>query len=225
MCISIAPARLINGLGPETRQIGKTYLVALVVSPPDDQPLSIALIARCPDRRPLHFDDDNVCDEVRVSANSLECPGMRWSSVSGIGLFLLVLSGIPCLVPAAEPAMDPWYSDADIAWQRTKLTNRPLLLLATTDGCLYCDQMKHDTLTNRAVLNELQQSFILATAKDSDKPTLIRKLQITTFPTTVIISPQGRVLDKIEGYLPPQKFHTRLLSTARLSALPPAASR
>lgn len=150
---------------------------------------------------------------------------IRWSTCNAGLLFLFGWFCIPPCVFAAEPVADPWYQDADVAWQITKSTHRPLLLLATTDGCLYCDQMKRETLSNRAILTELEQTFTLATVKDSDKPSLIRKLQIATYPTTVIISPEGRVLDRIEGYLPPQKFHTRLLSVARLSALPVATNR
>jgi len=125
----------------------------------------------------------------------------------------------------AELARGPWHSDVDAAWQQTKASSRPMLLLATTDNCQYCEQLKRTTLADPATLAELQRFFVLATVKAADQPSLMRKLQVAAFPTTVIVAPDGQVLDRIEGCLTAAKFRARLTPITRLSALPDPAVR
>ena len=148
---------------------------------------------------------------------------MLRSSCSQPGWCLVMLF---CLVSAsagAEPASSPWHSDVNIAWAQTKALNRPMLLLATTDNCLYCEQLKQTTFADQETLDELQRVFVLATVKASDQPSLMRKLHVEAFPTTLIVAPDGKVLDRIEGYLPAPKFRARITPIARLSALPDPA--
>ena len=148
---------------------------------------------------------------------------MSRSSCLQPGWCLLMLFSLVSASAGAEPASTPWHSDVNIAWAQTKALNRPMLLLATTDNCLYCEQLKQTTFAEPATLDELQRAFVLATVKASDQPSLMRKLQVDTFPTTVIVAPDGKVLDRIEGYMTAQKFRARITPITRLSALPDSA--
>jgi thioredoxin-related protein len=113
-----------------------------------------------------------------------------------------------------DPRLEPWQADLNAAWQKAKATKRPLLLVASMEGCHYCEEMKRNTLHDRQVLAEIQHSYVPAAVKAADRPNLIEKLQIRIFPTTVIISPEGRVLDTIRGYVPPEQFRARLASVS-----------
>lgn len=137
----------------------------------------------------------------------------------------VVLSASGTVGASAEVGGDPWSVDVDVAWQQSKASNRLLVLVASTHDCLYCEQLKATTLKDHLVRAELEKSFVVAAVKDSDHPTLLRKLQVESFPTTVVISPDGRVMDKIEGYLPPEKFHARLTSILRVASRTAAGSR
>lgn len=145
---------------------------------------------------------------------------MSRSSISPAACCLLLMLGLFSVATAAEPARGSWHHDVDAAWAQTKASNRPMLLLATTDHCLYCEQLKEKTFADPETLHELQQAFVLATVQAADQPSLMRKLQIHTFPTTVIVAPDGKVLDRIEGYLNASKFRARVHPIARVSALP-----
>ena len=134
-----------------------------------------------------------------------------------------ILLGLVSATAGVEPASGPWHSDVNVAWEQTRVSNRPMLLFATTDNCLYCEQLKRTTFADQETLHELQRAFVLATVRASDQPSLMRKLHVDTFPTTVIVAPDGKVLDRIEGYLPVAKFRARITPIARLSALPDPA--
>ena len=70
---------------------------------------------------------------------------MSRSSCSQPGWCLVMLFSLVSASAGAEPASSPWHSDVNIAWAQTKALNRPMLLLATTDNCLYCEQLKQTT--------------------------------------------------------------------------------
>jgi protein disulfide-isomerase len=98
----------------------------------------------------------------------------------------------------------------DTAWQKSQATQRALVLVATSEDCLFCERLKHTTLRDPTVQSEIEQSFVLATIKATDQPSLMQRLKITTFPTTIVISPKGRVLAIMHGFVPPDRFRARL---------------
>lgn len=140
----------------------------------------------------------------------------RFASL-GSGFLFVLCFVVGQAVSGMDPQPEPWMADLNAAWQKAKATKRPLLLVALTDGCRYCEEMRRNTLHNREVLAEIRHSYVPAAVRAADRPSLIEKLQIRVFPTAVIISPNGRVLDTISGYMSPGEFRARLASLSGTS--------
>jgi protein disulfide-isomerase len=140
----------------------------------------------------------------------------RWLGWSVVGLLLWTCGD---LLPAAEVS---WQSDVDQAWQQSVRENRPLLVFVTSSNCRYCTQMRAQTFRDEAVASYLDHSFI-AVAVDSRKVDwLVKQMQVTAFPTTLIISPEAEVLARLKGFVPPDKLLPQL---ERIAPPGPIASR
>ena len=109
---------------------------------------------------------------------------------------------------------DGWYDNFEAAQREAIRTNRPILLLLTgSDWCGFCIRLKQDALNTREFRHYARGRLILVYA---DFPRNVRmphglRLQnkglaerfgISGYPTTIILSPHGRELGRIEGYAP-----------------------
>ncbi|QDU98289.1 thioredoxin family protein [Lignipirellula cremea] len=135
-----------------------------------------------------------------------------------LALAILVTSS----AQAADPAGDPlpaanWHSDVDAAFRLSKATGRPLVLFFTADKCSYCMLMKRQTLTNPQVQTALERSFVPVYVHVGKNELLTEKLGIRSFPTTLIVSPQAKIQDVINGYLAPKDFQHRLATSLQPS--------
>ena len=109
----------------------------------------------------------------------------------------------------------PWHADPVQAHQLARQQERPLLLLLTTSGCHYCTKMKQSTYRDRRVATDITDHFVAARIDAKKHPVLTKKLGVTAFPTTVIISPDYKVVDVIRGYVDARKLRTRMAVAAR----------
>ncbi len=112
---------------------------------------------------------------------------------------------------APEPsAKIPWLRDLNQGLQAAQSRQRPMLLFLSMDGCGYCQKMKGTTFTDGRVQRVIRDGYIPVSVKASEQPKLMRRLQIQSFPTTLIVSPQGKIVGNVRGYLPPSAFLTRI---------------
>ena len=139
-----------------------------------------------------------------------------------IGIYLpvvIILLASSTIAGAAERTRGHqtvrWDRDVRVAWQSALSTDRPLLMFLTMDGCLYCQKMKKTTLQDRFVVHDLQSEFVPVALNVKDAPDLVERLQVKSFPTTVIIQTNGDVVESISGYQTPRQLRQRLHATLR----------
>ena len=119
----------------------------------------------------------------------------------------VVLTVLPTLTLRAEtPAAILWYTDLDKAREASKSENRHILLYVTSENCLHCRRMDHDTFANRDVVTEVEETFVPAIVNASAHPAWVSKLKVATYPTTFIITPDWKVVGSLSGYESPDKF-------------------
>ena len=125
------------------------------------------------------------------------------------------------------------HADIDRAWNEVKATNRPLLLFVSMDDCRFCDKMEQETFSHPALARNIRKLFVTAKAKKESDPQLVEQLGVRAYPTTLLISPEGELIARIEGFLDPKKFATTVRpvlakqaqSQGRTAARPPAPQR
>ncbi len=113
---------------------------------------------------------------------------------------------------AADATKVAWHDNVESAWKITQEHGRPLLVFVTRESCFYCVQMKERTYNDIAVAGAVNQSFVPLVIDGGGKSQLLKDLRVSAYPSTFVISPQAVILDRIDGYLPPEKLASRLNS-------------
>ncbi len=152
-------------------------------------------------------------------------------------LLIVALQAVETTAPAKSPApADSVKASARpkaIAWRRNiqeakaaALDEDRLLVVFVTSGkCKFCTKMKRSTLANAGVIAEIDAHFV-AVAGDAQGAALVAKPRVTAFPTTLLLAPDGKVLDRIKGYVSASELKQRLsVAHRRVSAATQLASK
>ena len=97
---------------------------------------------------------------------------------------------------------------------------KPLLVMFTTDGCVYCDKMLQQTYSHPAVERMLLARTETVMAHTRDNAELVQKLGVRGFPTTLLVSPTGEVLQVSPGFVTPKEFMERFGNRAGQAGRP-----
>lgn len=112
-------------------------------------------------------------------------------------------------------------------WQRATQQQQTLLVMFTSDNCIYCKKMLSETYGHPAIAQLLATNTQTVLAHKDDYQALVKKLGIRGYPSSVLLSSKGEVLDFMEGYVPPKDFAQRVspllkaqATQARAASLP-----
>ncbi len=104
---------------------------------------------------------------------------------------LLFAVGMSTVAAAADVI---WYQDVNAAWAEAERTKRPVLFHFGAPWCGPCQKMEQVTLHQPRVQQLLRTSVIGVKVDGERNPQLLQKFNITTFPTDVMVEPNGRPL-------------------------------
>jgi len=124
-------------------------------------------------------------------------------------VFLVVFRNTPHTIELAG-----WDDDLTTAKAAAQANNRPLLLFFHAKWCTACDIFKRDTLTEPLVAERLQKQFVPTsinmTAPDGPGARQAVRFDLDAIPTVIVIDPDGRILGRVTGSLPADRFGTWL---------------
>lgn len=96
------------------------------------------------------------------------------------------------------------------AWKSAVAAKKPLLVMFTSDHCQFCDKMLQETYGHPAIERMLAGSTQTVLAHSRDYKALAQKLGVRGYPCTILVAPDGQVLDFMEGYVEPRAFADRV---------------
>lgn len=70
--------------------------------------------------------------------------------------------------------------------------------------------MLGETYRQPAVADWVNESFETVYVDRYEQPEMVGKLHLRRFPTTIVVSPDNKVIDVIEGYVDGSAFQARL---------------
>jgi len=85
-----------------------------------------------------------------------------------------------------------------------------MLVMFTSDNCRYCKKMLAETYGHPGIQQMLAGRTQTVLAHKDDYEGLVKRLGIRGYPSSVLISPKGDVLDFMEGYVAPRDFALRI---------------
>jgi thioredoxin-like negative regulator of GroEL len=127
---------------------------------------------------------------------------------------ILLLPNTP-RVWANESRRGPWHMDYLRAQRLRATANRPMLVFLTMDGCPYCHKMMQTTYEQAGVASEAAETFVLALINGSKQKALAKQFGVRIYPTTYLVDSDNRLVDRIEGFVPPDQLRERLATASR----------
>ena len=117
------------------------------------------------------------------------------------------------LILQSWPQLIPWEKDYHQALKKAQEENKPLVAYLFTDWCTYCQQMERETFSDISLVKKIGKEYIwlkLNAETNQDGQRLQKEFGISGYPTTFILDSKGQEIDRIAGFLPPQKFKETL---------------
>lgn len=114
--------------------------------------------------------------------------------------------------PLPTPNRKPLFRHRNVpkAWEAVQGSRRPMFLYVTSENCVYCKKMIAETFAHpqiHAGLAAYAEPVLLNATED---PKLAKKLGVRAFPTTLVISPDSKLLCRIDGFVEPVEFAERV---------------
>ena len=121
-----------------------------------------------------------------------------------LGLILL----IGCTVNNDQPAVETninWMHDIVLAKEAAKSEDKPILIDFYTEWCGWCKRLDKDTYSNTEVQKKLSD-FICVKIDAEQNIDLAKEYKINGFPSTAFLESDGKLIEVIPGYMPPDDF-------------------
>ena len=138
-----------------------------------------------------------------------------------VGLLALIALGLigptagPGLVAADEPKKINWREDLGQAQAEAKSRDLLLWIQFTGPWCINCRRMDRATFLHAGVVTRSRDQFVPVKLRSDEHEALAMSLGLTSLPSTVIVRPNGEVVEKYEGYIEPDTFEVTLGSVLR----------
>ncbi len=112
-----------------------------------------------------------------------------------------------------------WLTDYNIARREAHDKNLPLVIDFSTENCSWCRKLEATTFRDAAVVKLLSQRFVALRIDGEKDAGLAQKLGINAYPTLVFADPDGKILQKQDGYVKAAEF-TQIAQRALASVSP-----
>ncbi|MGB7328387.1 MAG: thioredoxin family protein [Rubripirellula sp.] len=104
--------------------------------------------------------------------------------------------------PSAARPLISWHRSLETGWEESRRRNVPMVIYITTERCTYCDAMKRDTWCDQTVQQDLANGFVAIALSQQENSATLDRIKVTTYPTTLIGVPQGKIVAHRTGYQP-----------------------
>ncbi len=116
---------------------------------------------------------------------------------------------------APRPLQIQWRDDLRTASRHVQQVRQPMLVSVTADWCSYCQRMKAETFTDPLVVRDLATGWVAVRVDADANRDLIRQLGVQSLPTTLVVSPDLQVLERMQGFRSAQQLSQSLRRHAR----------
>jgi len=131
-----------------------------------------------------------------------------WMKKFLVPLVIVALAGIAA---CQRDASKIWFK-GDLEAARAEATARDTVVMIEfyAEWCNWCRRLETDTFSEPAVRRELEQIVSLRRNAEKEGAGLADSFEVDSYPTMVFLDPDGNEMDRILGYLPPDKFLSRI---------------
>jgi YHS domain-containing protein/thiol-disulfide isomerase/thioredoxin len=127
-----------------------------------------------------------------------------YSAVIAIGL------GLGVMLSNAMSAPLSWRQDLRAAAAEAAGSGKPMLVKVGTSWCGYCRKMSRETFSEPTVVDHISNCFVPVHLDGDAHRRLVKSLGVKSYPTTIILSPDMKVVSKITGFRTAKQLNDEL---------------
>lgn len=143
--------------------------------------------------------------KIRPSHDSLCRPLRRWPYI--VALLAAFAVGGPSL--RADEKIT-WQKDYSAGVHESVASKKPMLIVVGTDWCGYCKKLFQQTLPNPSISALVNEQFIPVMIDADKHQELAQKLRVEGMPTLLVVSPDRKILRRINGFQSVAELNTQL---------------
>jgi len=113
----------------------------------------------------------------------------------------LCLISIPSLSQTVQGEEIKWQTNLKQAAQQARTEEKAMLIQIGASWCGFCHKMEKETYKDPKVIKHVNSCFIPIQVDADENPALVEAIGVSGLPTTVIITPQLKIVKKISGYV------------------------
>jgi thioredoxin-related protein len=132
---------------------------------------------------------------------------------------LLAVTSVLVAAGAAGAQDVRWRPDFNSARKEAAASGKPLLLDFGSENCMWCRKLDSTTFRDRTVVQLINENFVPVKVDGEREERIAQAVGVQAFPTLVIVSPEGKVIARHEGYADSAKMLSLLRSVPK--AAPP----
>jgi thiol-disulfide isomerase/thioredoxin/YHS domain-containing protein len=133
------------------------------------------------------------------------------------GRTVVLLAILALVIPLSEGMAAQtvsWEPTLEEAQRVAAQSNRLVMVQFWAPWCTHCRRMEAEAFTDASVAAELKADYVPIRVNADYFPATAKRYGVTGLPTTVILSPQGQLLDTIRGRMGAGQFASRLTRVA-----------
>ncbi len=132
---------------------------------------------------------------------------------AGVCLCLALVVLACAALPAAAGEPIRWLSYRD-AQEKGPRAGRPLFLFFRAPWCYFCRKMQRQVFSDPAVAERLNRRFLAVKIDVTRQRRLAEVYQVAYLPTSIFLSPQGKPVLTLRGFLSSQRLLAALAYVA-----------
>jgi thioredoxin-related protein len=99
-----------------------------------------------------------------------------------------------------------WLRSAEQAAVQAAKTGKPILVYVRSASCHYCDLMQQNVWENPTIAEHIMRNFVPLKLTREENAEAVKALDIKGFPSTFVFAADRKFIDRVDGYLEPERF-------------------
>lgn len=134
---------------------------------------------------------------------------MKMRSATWLAAAVCFALSVACL-EVSHAGEIAWRHAPQAAQQESRQSGRPLLIYAGAEFCGYCRKLERTTWVDDGVARVVDAGYVPLEIDGQRDAALVRQLGVRGFPAVIVLSSEGKIVGRVDGYREPAEMRAFL---------------